>query len=137
MRKIKKESHRSKSHSPKASVAEHERALSLAVAKEANKDSIVKAFRSEILKGRLLSWDQVQGWVDDQAARDREGLDHGELFSVSGDDVPVQQPVYDQSFLYYAQPNRIEKFLPAIEDGVLSRLRRLSESLANRYCWQP
>jgi predicted DNA-binding transcriptional regulator AlpA len=125
MRKMKKVSHRRKSHSPKASIREHARALSLGTAKEANKDGIVKNFRSKILRGRLLSWHQVQAWVEDQAARDRKGLD------------PDQPPADDQNFLYYAGPDRIEKFLRPHTDGVLSRLRCVSESLSRRYGWQP
>jgi len=69
--KMKKKSHRPKSHSPKGSRAEHERARSLAIAREANSDATVQAFRSEILDGNLLQRDEVAGWVAQKAMDDR------------------------------------------------------------------
>ena len=100
-----KVSHRSKSDS-KAHMVQHALALSLATAKQARNERIVRKFRKEVLKRRRLSPDEVQGWIEDQAARDRIRLESNQV------------PAYDQDVLYYAGPDGNEETARARFEGM-------------------
>jgi hypothetical protein len=96
--------------------------LAILCAKEAEADPDVVAFRKEVLRGRLLQVEDVEGWLEEHAKADGPGK------SERGSQIQV---------LAYAIPaDRWERCIPTAASRVLERLRQIVERLSERYRWQ-
>ena len=133
-------------------------ALSLLLYEEATKDAGVRAFRSEVLDNTLLERDMVAEWIQLQAKVDGEA-------TLWLKEIPVppeyksevlnwiskpqgRQPLEIElpaSFLRYSVGSHVLMYggldewaypVSTCSDGVLERLRNLSERLAGEYGWQ-
>src|SRR5262245_49654911 len=98
-------------------------ALAVLWAKEAGAQADVVAFRREVLRGRLLKWEDLEAWLDKQAKADGPGK--------------PEPPGSQTQVLPYSLPSEAwERCLPTTAGGVLDRLRQISEWLSRRYRWQ-
>jgi hypothetical protein len=103
-------------------VSERHQVLAILWAKEAEADPDVVAFRKEVLRGRLLQVEDVEGWLEEHAKADGPGK------SERGSQIQV---------LAYAIPaDRWERCIPTAASRVLERLRQIVERLSERYRWQ-
>lgn len=91
--------------------------LSLLLATEAGKEQTVASFRREVMRGRLLALDEVDGWVQQRAEANERSAAAGTLEYATRECWPLRQPT--------------------IAGGVLDRLRLLSVGLEERYGWEP
>ena len=132
-------------------------ALSLVVARAADRDQESAAFRSEVLNGILLQLEDVQTWINDQQARDGEPTWWLELPLPAGTRVRdtrrglVAEPAVTVSarspariggvsrrMLWYATATSEWQHCVLVTQGaVLDRLRVLSERLSQANGWQP
>ena len=132
-------------------------ALSLLLFEESSRDAGVRMFRSEVLDNTLLSRDMVAEWIQQQAKVDGEPTIwlkevpisseyKGELFNWISNQ-QVRQPLkielpasFKYSFsahvLKYGSLDEWTYAVPTCIEGVLERLRNLSERLAEEYGWQ-
>lgn len=128
-------------------------ALSLLLYEEATKDAEVIAFRTEVLANKLLNREMVPAWIQQQAKMDGEPTLWLELaeIPVARDDAmeTVRKGTYIQKgpanlavktikghFLKYGGRDDWTLAVPTCIDGMLERLRKLSERLAREYGWQ-
>jgi hypothetical protein len=106
-------------------VSERHHALAILWAKEAGAEDDVIAFRKEVLRERLLKWEEVDDWLRKQARADEKRAGKRE-------EAGLQTQV-----LAYALPSDAwEHCLPTTATGVLERLRQISDRLSQRYRWQ-
>jgi hypothetical protein len=91
-------------------------AVSFLLAREAAGDGRVAAFRTDVLGDRLLSLDQLEGWVAEQAAGQNGGPSAGTLEYVGRHGVPLRQPTS--------------------HGDALEELRTLATELVERYGWE-
>jgi hypothetical protein len=124
-------------------------ARSVAFAADADEHPDVQSFRADVLDGKLLPWAQVQQWADEQSELDGPattyirlplppGYRQGDPVTPRLLDVGVHEAGYDTDSLDYALPgSEWVHCVPVAGHGVLGRLRRLSERLAQLYGWQP
>jgi hypothetical protein len=129
-------------------------ALSQIVARYAGDDPGVQKFRKEILKEGLLPRDKIEEWIKGQAQEDGPHTiflkvplprTHKLLFGADGlfpsEPLTVSQdwPAYETQLesLFYPGSDDFVRSVSVSMDGVLNDLRYLSETLAERYGWQP
>jgi len=133
-------------------------ALSLLLFEEASRDAEVRTFRSEVLDNTLLDRDVVAEWIQQHAKVDGEPTVwlkeipisseyKGEVFNWISNQ-QVRQPLKIElpaSLLRYSVGSHLLTYggsdewtyaVPTCIDGVLERLRNLSERLAREYGWQ-
>ena len=125
--------------------------LSDLLAKQAEDEDFVRHFRQEILAGKLLGDEEVAAWIEEQANRDGRATRYALIplpesadiavmpDGVSLKSLPESYPVVnlEARVLEYAIPgNAWVHRIPTAQDGVLDRLRVVSEHLAGRYPWQ-
>jgi hypothetical protein len=104
-------------------VSQRHHALAILWAKEAEAETDIAAFRKEVLRGKLLRWEDVDDWLKKQAKAD--GLGKREA------------PGSQTQVLAYALPGDAwEHCLPTTVTGVLERLRQISDRLSRDYRWQ-
>lgn len=102
-------------------ISERHQALAILWAKEAESQTDVAAFRKEVLRGKLLRWEDVESWIQRRAKADG----------------PDKSGALERQVLAYAVPSDAwERCIPTTSDGVLEWLRRISERLSGRYRWQ-
>jgi hypothetical protein len=119
----------------------------------ANRDRRVVAFREQILGGRLLTQDEVEPWIREQASRDGKPamwvtvvLPHGHTGRFTDDGRYVFDPPLTMAaesieqvrwrLLPYVVPGaRLVRREQIANGGVLDRLYHLSEQLAERFEW--
>ena len=128
-------------------------ALSKLAAQHAATDDGVLQFRKEILKGRLLTRDDIEPWIRKQASADgphtiflKIPLPHNNKLEIREEClvphkplmVSEQWPVHGTQVetLDYPGPGGFVRSEAVSVEGVLGRLRYLSETLAQRYGWQ-
>lgn len=133
-------------------------ALSEVYAMMATKAPIVARFRRSALEDKLLGWGEVQGWMESLC--DREGppevrvsglaldsemserlylaLKTSELGTASLQvDLRASEPSFSFTRLDFTVPGQHQRSVAINRNGVLERLRRLSDELSNRYAWTP
>jgi hypothetical protein len=104
-------------------VSQRHHALAILWAKEAEAETDVAAFRKEVLRGKLLRWEDVDDWLKKQAKADGLGK--------------REPPGSQTQVLAYALPSDVwEHCLPTTANGVLERLRQISDRLSRHYRWQ-
>jgi hypothetical protein len=129
------------------------------IAEHAGRNQEVIQFREEILRERLLPWDEVQGWITQEHVRERQQeLPRIALMvplpasahlqtTAQGGMIPNTPLCIDETHpargthresLDYAIPNDdwVHR-IPIAYGGILARLQQLSTTLAQRYQWQP
>lgn len=135
-------------------------ALSIIAADFASKDEDVQRFRSEVLNGELIEFDQVESWIKERA---KEGEDAGrssEWLNMvpipPGHDIrrepeggyvldpplsigaPLTAESIQFKLLQYAVPEKEYACRIRVDTGgTLERLHSLSERLAKSYRWEP
>ena len=133
-------------------------ALSLLLFEEASRDTEVRAFRTEVLADTLLDREMVPEWIQQQAKVDGKPTMwlkeipisseyKGEVFNWISNQ-QVRQPLkielpasslrysVGSHLLMYGGSDEWAYAVPTCIDGVLERLRNLSERLAGEYGWQ-
>lgn len=129
-------------------------AISVLLAGDARERKDAQTFREEVLADGLLSLEEVEDWIMQQAEKDgphtrwlRVAIPKGHKVSVArgylvptpaisvSDDHPAQwaPPEY---LTYGVTRDRWTRRIPVAEGEVLGRLYVLSRSLAHRYGWQ-
>jgi len=130
--------------------------VSFLAAKEAAKDAEVQAFRTVILDGKLISMEEVKEWIQLQASKDglhtwwltnipvsREYMVKEIMQGTTSPPPPFQLKIPSKQviedceirFLRYGEPSGEEWRVPTYYQGILERLRQLSEHLAQEYGW--
>jgi hypothetical protein len=136
-------------------VAERHQVLSILWAKEAEAEIDVVAFRKEVLRGKLLKWKDLETWLEDRAKADGPATNwldlplpstHRLTLDAKAGFVPTPPLMVSEKWgargsqtrvLAYASPSDAwERCLPTAANGVLERLRQISERLSGRYRWQ-
>jgi hypothetical protein len=116
---------------------DHATALSVLLAKLADQDFEVQRYRDDVLEGRLLSPDEVEGWI-------RRALDSGLKGRTFGRDMftapavaPADAEDTNDSVLEYGVPGDPEKRMVVVFGPFhpLNRLTRVSDTLARRFNW--
>ena len=130
-----------------------ERALSVVLAIQADKDQEVQAFRRDALDGDLMKPDQVRQWILNQADEDGpHTIWHSEIPIPPGHEVRVADDVFEmQPPLTISEVGKVtlrvmefyengldgEPVAVKIKEGVsLDQLRSLSQRLARTYFWR-
>jgi hypothetical protein len=132
---------------------DRQQVLSLLVAHEVAKDPDVAAFRAEVLGDRLLEPGRIKDWIRAQAEADGPPTDWltevplptGHTLRWTGEAFSVEPPLTVSRArhvryrnLHYGLPDDPSILVwPTTDGGVLDRLRRISERLANWYGWDP
>jgi hypothetical protein len=143
---------------PKRRLPPRQHAISLLIADEASREKSVIAFRESVLGDNLLQWSEVKGWIERLSAEEVSG----QIYSTALVTVPVPlgtEVEVDETGVYFTPSLVLEhvphaqaswgstilKYLPegaewqdvikVCPGGVLDRLRRLSNMLADRYQW--
>jgi hypothetical protein len=134
------------------------RALSLLLYENASKDAGVRAFRSEVLNNTLLDREGVDGWIKQQAEVDGEATVWLKEIPIPREqkaavlkwlsrrqDCQALNIELPASFIGWSIGSHVVRYGASGEwanavatslDGVLERLRNLSERLAGEYSWQ-
>jgi hypothetical protein len=133
-------------------VGGRQKALSEALAEIARQSDEVQWFRSRILNGRTLTFQEVEKWIEEhrqdgayphvllvrikrnselfhRAGRQRQGC----LCSVEPDEIEGTAPVEG---LYYAKPDGNAGCVPVARDGTLRVVYETSQALAGRFLWE-
>lgn len=127
-------------------------ALSQLVAHHADDDPDVKAFRTDHLPDGLISWDDVETWINERASEDGERtsdvcftIPPGTTVEWSGPTARFNPPIaevtagirFSGRVLAFAQPGDggVRRRM-VTAGGVLDRLGRLGEILAGAFGWQ-
>ena len=128
-------------------------AISVLLAREAEKEKQVKSFRDKFLEGRLIPWEKVEEWIKGHVETDppstlwlRVPVPPGHsMKTVKGHPVPdppvsisEENPAWGVStdLLAYALPgDRWPRRLPVAQEGVLGYLRSVSVSLSRTFGW--
>lgn len=128
-------------------------ALSEALAAIARQSEEVLSFRSKILRGRILQFQEIEKWIEehrqdatyphallirikrDSSLFHRSGRQSkGCLRLVGPDEIEGPAPV---DSLFYAKPGSIcADAVPVGRDGTLRIVQRISKTLAGRFLWQ-
>ncbi len=127
--------------------------LSRLIADQATHEPEVREFRRECLPNGLMAFEAVEAWLREQAERDGPESLWGEVPRAADDDVPlpgIRLPAreWQVRFLNYESlllpddgenwaPQKLRCSHPIAYGGVLDRLRRVSEALAQRTNWDP
>jgi hypothetical protein len=106
-------------------------ALAALLAAEASQDTDVVGFRREELCGGLVSPEGVADWIERRAEPATDLV----VVAVDRPDEPLEH--LRRVLEYAGPPSTVVQRLPVVVNSTLDRLRVLSESLANRYAWQP
>ena len=134
-------------------------AVSRLLAIEAGNDIYVRGFREMHLgspPADLLSWDEVEGWIEAQAAEAGEptwflevpvpadlvirGDAERRTFVLSAPATTKEVPEVSTrwSYLAYGGPqSQHVQHAPVKADSVLDELRKITEDLVKRYAWKP
>lgn len=132
-------------------------AISVLLAIEAAKEPQVVAFRSKALLGKLLPWEEVEGWVKQQAEKDGpltrwvsvplppgrdvrfpQGSPQGFPYPDPPFEVGESHPVHglsSRSLAYSAPGDKWMRRVYVAAEGTLDQLKTASQWLANRYGW--
>lgn len=131
------------------------RAISELVAAQAAQDESVIQFRDHVLRSHLLKLDHIEAWIRRHAEADglptrflTVALPPGcELTLSDSGIIPKSKLViseqcpgvkWEARSLEYALPSdKDARSIPVARDGVLNRLRIISERLESRFGWQP
>ncbi len=131
-------------------------ALSLVVARAADRDQHVLAFRSEVLSGTLLAVDDVERWIKDQQKKDgeptwwlevavrpgtrirhtRKGLVATPAVTISAKSPGPVGGVSRRLLRYGTATSEWQHSVMVTQGGVLDGLRDLSERLSRENGWQ-
>jgi len=131
-------------------------AISVLIAAAAAHDSGIVSFRHDVLRGKLIELDKVEKWIENQQRRAKvryrwvrfkvanSEIEHG---LVDGrPSLRFRTPITEVAGEFGIQSPTVAYGVPGSDsphhamspgDGSLERLRRLSETLANQYQWQP
>jgi hypothetical protein len=115
-----------------ADVTAYHEALSVALVADALRDETcgreIRAFRHQVLKDALISEEQVEQWVVEQARRDGQA---------SEIEIPVAENDVDLRLDTLTYGVKVIRHVPVRWGAALDRLKRLSERLAVEYGWHP
>jgi hypothetical protein len=130
--------------SDNARIGAYRKALSILIAKEAEEDPLVRAFRSRALHERLLSVDALPSWITRQSEADGEPtlwltgipIPPGHEIEIAGGEVTTRPPLTvsklhpargtQRRFLRYRAPGEQRAWaIPTAAEGVLEWLRVL------------
>ncbi len=103
-------------------------ALSALLAIDAEQDERVVAFRRRALRGRLVKPERVAQWIERHAEPPTD-------FVIVARGQPLEH--FRRVLDYAAPPSTVAQHVEVAHGSTLDRLRALSDSLANRYAWQP
>src|SRR5262249_42553231 len=136
-------------------VTERHHALAILWAKEAETEIDVVLFRKDMLREKLLEWEAVESWLEKQAKADGPATNwldvplpprHRVTLDPKVGYIPTPSLTISSKWgargsqtrmLAYALPSdRWERCLPTAANGVLERLRQISERLSGHYRWQ-
>jgi hypothetical protein len=122
--------------------AAYARALSENVAARAKRDRQANAFRSTHLRSGLITFDQVQEWIEEQVRTQSPETRWARLPIPVGwephEPLPARKAHVSVDLLDYIVPGATHVARVAVApNGTLARLRRLAQGLAAAYGWEP
>src|SRR5690348_6664762 len=112
---------------PRKTISERLHAASVLWAEQASREDAVAEFRRDILKGKLLDWDDLEKWLTARTKSDD---------APAGSKTRAAKESQTQALCYAIPSDRWERVLPITPNGVLDRLRAIVQQLTNHYRWQ-
>lgn len=120
---------------------EEDATLERILAAEASRDERVDAFRRRALRGRLVSVDRVEGWIERQAGRQKLAefaqSTHQLVLEHGGDISATVELLASLTLEYVSLPDERERMQRVVPGSALSDLRRLSKQLSGQHGWTP